>query len=614
MNLLTAENITKSYGVKNLFTNISLGIEEGEKIGLIGLNGTGKSTFLKVIAGVEVPDQGVVTVGKSIRVEYLPQNPVFDDTTTVLQQVFHSAKISPVMNEWEIESNAKTILTRLGITDFNAMVGTLSGGQRKRIALAGALINPAELLILDEPTNHLDNEAVTWLEQYLSKRKGSLLMITHDRYFLDRVANRILELDRGRLFSYVGNYSKFLELKVAREEEEASSEKKRLNLLRNELNWIKRGAKARSTKQKARIDRYEKLKAEKREAISDKIDIQVGGSRLGKKVISLDHINIEFSGQKIIDDFSFTFSREERVGIIGPNGAGKSTLLNIISGRLIPDRGTTEIGQTVKVGFFSQESKEMDGSLRVIDYIKEQAEFLTTLDGKVISASQMLERFLFPPEVQWTPISQISGGERRRLFLLRILMGAPNVLLLDEPTNDLDIQTLTVLEDYLDEFRGTVVVVSHDRYFLDRVVDKVLVFEGCGKVKEYFGNYSDYLERVKSEKSENNAGIISEKHSDNKLNKNKTQYNNTSKQSPPLKLTFKEQREFEQIESVIADVEEQLNEINTKINECGTDFVQLQELVAIQRGLQEQLQELMDRWVYLNELAEQIALNKKLKG
>ncbi|TLN14078.1 ABC-F family ATP-binding cassette domain-containing protein, partial [bacterium] len=458
MNLLAAENIVKSYGVKTLFSDISFGIEEGDKIGLIGVNGTGKSTFLKVLAGIETPDRGRVVTGNAVQVEYLPQNPVFDDQATVLQQVFRGRPAvsgpASAADVWEAESEAKTILTKLGICDFDAQVGTLSGGQRKRVALAGALINPAELLILDEPTNHIDNETVDWLEQYLGRRRGALLMITHDRYFLDRVATRIIELDRGRLYSYTGNYSAFLELKMAREEQAQASEEKRLNLLRNELKWIKRGAKARTTKQKARIDRFEKLAADKPEVTSDKIEISVGASRLGKKVIALEHISKGFAGSKLIDDFSYTIARDDRVGIIGPNGTGKSTLLNIIAGRLEPDSGTLDTGQTVKIGYFSQENKEMDENLRVIEYIREQAEFLPTADGKLISAAQMLERFLFPAELQWTPIAKISGGERRRLYLLRVLMGAPNVLMLDEPTNDLDIQTLTILEEYLDEFPG----------------------------------------------------------------------------------------------------------------------------------------------------------------
>lgn len=607
MNLLSVENIAKSYGVKSLFSDLSFGIEAGDKIGLIGINGTGKSTLLKVIAGLETADQGKVVAGNSVRVEYLPQNPVFDDQATVLEQVFRGRPSAGEMTWPEGgESEAKNILTRLGISDFDARVGTLSGGQRKRVALAGALINPAELVILDEPTNHIDNETVSWLEQYLNRRRGALLMITHDRYFLDRVVNRIIELDKGRLFSYNGNYSKFLELKLQREEQEQSSELKRLNILRNELKWIKRGAKARTTKQKARIDRFEKLQEAKPETVSDKILISAGASRLGKKVIAVEQVSKGFAGSKLINDFSYTFLRDDRVGIVGPNGIGKSSLLNIIAGRLAPDSGTVDIGQTVKIGFFSQESKEMDDSLRVIDYLKEEAEFLATGDGRLISAAQMLERFLFPPELQWIPIARISGGEKRRLYLLRVLMGAPNVLLLDEPTNDLDIQTLTILEDYLDDFPGAVIVVSHDRYFLDRVVDKLLAFTEHGQISKYLGNYSDYLELVKSEAETKESGEY-------KAGQNKKGLSDLNK-SRSLKFTYKEQQEFEQIDDVITGVEEELKEVNDKVNQAGSDFLLLQELVKRQQELDKRLDELMERWAYLNELAEQIELSKADKA
>lgn len=611
MHLISVENIAKSYGIKNLFSDISLGIEEGDKIGLIGINGTGKSTFLKVVAGVETADQGKVVVGNSVRVEYLPQNPVFDDQATVLEQVFRGRPQATGGTNWFDggESEAKTILTRLGVFNYDARVGTLSGGQRKRVALAGALINPADLLILDEPTNHIDNETVGWLEQYLNRLRGALLMITHDRYFLDRVVNRIIELDKGRLYSYTGNYSKFLELKLQREEQEQSTEQKRLNILRNELKWIKRGAKARTTKQKARIDRFERLQESKPETVSDKIQISAGATRLGKKVIAVEQISKGYAGRKLIDDFSYTFLRDDRVGIVGPNGIGKSTLLNIIAGGLAPDNGTIDTGQTVKIGLFSQESKEMDESLRVIDYLKEEAEFLTTGDGRLISAAQMLERFLFPPELQWIPIARISGGEKRRLYLLRVLMGAPNVLLLDEPTNDLDIQTLTILEDYLDDFPGAVIVVSHDRYFLDRVVDKVLAFTGDGHIAKYLGNYSDYLELAKAEAESKGTG-------ENKAGQDKLRQDNSGqdKKNRPLKFTYKEQKEFEQIDEVIAGVEKDLKDVNDQVNQAGSDFVLLQQLVDRQQELKNQLDELMERWAYLNEVAEQIELNKAGKA
>ena len=607
MNLLSAENLTKSYGLKTLFSDLTFGIAEGEKIGLIGINGTGKSTLLKLLTGKETPDQGEVTVGSAVRVAYLPQNPDFDDEATVLQQIFNNNDY--ISNDhinkdpWQAESEAKTILTRLGIYDFDAIVGTLSGGQRKRVALAGALISPADLLILDEPTNHIDNETVGWLELYLNRRRGALVMITHDRYFLDRVVNRVIELENGRLYSYPGNYSKYLELKLERHEQERSSELKRLNILRNELKWIKRGAKARTTKQKARIERFERLRDEAPEDKPDKMEISVGAARLGKKVIALEGIAKSFSGEKVIDDFSYAFLRDARVGIIGPNGIGKSTLLKIIAGTLEPDSGVVDRGQTVRTGIFSQETREMDQSLRVIQYIKEQAEFITTADGKLISAAQMLERFLFPPELQWIPLEKLSGGEKRRLYLLRVLMGSPNVLLLDEPTNDLDIETLTILEDYLDDFPGVVAAISHDRYFLDRVVNEILDFTAGGRIVHYLGNYSDYLVSAKTRVAEGkpleNAEKLSEK------------VDRTPEKTRPLKFSYKEKREFEQIDDMISDVEEELRVVKSKINHAGSDFVLLQDLVREQQGLEMQLDELLERWAHLNELAEEIERNKK---
>ncbi|MBP2635712.1 MAG: ettA [Firmicutes bacterium] len=632
MNLLSIENLTKTYGEKVLFKDVTFGIEEGNKIGLIGVNGTGKSTFLKVIAGVDTADSGKITTGNSVQVEYLPQNPDFDAEATVLEQVFKGH--SPVMqvlkeyeqvlaqveqqleneayqkrliqlsqqmdalNAWQLESEAKTVLTKLGIYDFSAIVSTLSGGQRKRIALASALINPADLLILDEPTNHIDNNTVAWLEQYLVKRKGALLMITHDRYFLDRVTNRIIELDRGNLYTYSGNYSKFLEVKADREEQQEASERKRQNILRNELAWIRRGAQARSTKQKARIERFEELSAQTPEAAGSQIEINVGASRLGRKIIELSHIDKEYEGKTLIEDFNYIVLKNDRVGIIGPNGSGKSTLLNLIAGRLAADCGLVDIGQTVKIGYFSQESTEMNQDLRVIEYIKEEAHFLPTADGGTISAGQLLERFLFPPSQQWTPISKLSGGEKRRLFLLRILMSAPNVLLLDEPTNDLDVQTLSILEDYLEDFPGVVVVVSHDRYFLDRLVEKLFVFEGQGKITQYPGNYSDYQEKAAIQDGETTD-----------KGKNTVEKKITVSDKPkerPRKLSFNEQREYEGIEEVIAGVEFELSQVTAAINTAGSDFELLQQLTAKQQELTTRLDELLDRWTYLNELVAEL--------
>lgn len=638
MNLLSVENISKSYGLKNLFEKISFGLDKGDKVGLIGVNGTGKSTFLKVIAGVEQLDQGSVIVGNDVVIEYLPQNPEFDENATVLQQVFKGS--SPVMqllreyestleklelnptNEalqkklmslssrmdtldaWHLESEAKAILTKLGICDFSAIVGNLSGGQRKRVAMASALINPADLLILDEPTNHIDNDTVSWLEEYLNKRKGALLMITHDRYFLDRVVNRIFELDRGNLYTYPGNYSVYLEAKVEREEREQAMEDKRQNILRNELAWIRRGCKARSTKQKARIQRFEKLQEDKPDFRQDKIEISAGASRLGKKVIELEEISKSYDERKLIDDFSYILLRDDRIGIVGPNGSGKSTLLNMIGGRISPDHGIIEIGQTVKIGYYTQENTEMDGDLRVIEYIKEVGDFLPTAEGHRISASQMLERFLFSPEDQWNHISNLSGGEKRRLYLLRVLMGAPNILLLDEPTNDLDIQTLTILEDYLDEFPGAVIVVSHDRYFLDRVAEKIFAFEGEGWIKQYPGNYSDYHKKMDEKMA------IEEENEKNKVKEVKKQNNQPKKKERPRKLSFKEQKEFASIEDDIAQVEIELEEIGEKINNAGSDFELLQKLATNQQELEDRLEHLIERWTYLNELVEEIERNK----
>ncbi|AIF50007.1 ABC-F family ATP-binding cassette domain-containing protein [Pelosinus sp. UFO1] len=634
MNIVSIEKLSKSYGMKNLFSNVTFGIDENDKIGLIGVNGTGKSTFLKVIAGLEEADDGKVSQGNQVEIQYLSQNPDFDPLDTVLDQIFKG--YSPIMkllreyeqvllavnnqpneglekrlialsqemdamNGWQLESEAKSILTRLGITDFTAHVGTLSGGQRKRIALASALIHPADLLILDEPTNHIDNDTVAWLEDYLHKRKGALLMITHDRYFLDRVVNRIIELDKGNLYSYTGNYSLFLELKMQREADQEATESKRQNLLRNELAWMRRGAKARTTKQKARIERFEKLSDEKVDLSQDKVEITAGASRLGRKIIELSNVTKSFEERTVIQDFSYIVLRDDRMGIVGPNGSGKSTLLNLITQRMEPDSGVIEIGQTVKIGYFSQENGDMDENLRVIEYIKEEANYLPSADGGVITASQMLERFLFPPELQWTPIRKLSGGEKRRLYLLRVLMGAPNVLLLDEPTNDLDIQTLTILEDYLDEFPGAVIVVSHDRYFLDRVVEKLFAFEEDGSIKQYVGGYSDYQEALASKG-------ISEGNKEKETVAHPSQVEKPKERS--RKFTFKEQKEYEEIDAVIASVEKEIQIVGTRINGAGSNFVLLQELTDLQQELEQKLAELFDRWTYLNELAEEIENNK----
>ncbi|MDP4159323.1 MAG: ABC-F family ATP-binding cassette domain-containing protein [Bacillota bacterium] len=650
MNVLTAENLTKSYGEKVLFADISFGIDEGEKIGIIGVNGTGKSTLLKILAGIEGTDRGGVTMGNNVRFEYLPQNPEFEDGATVLQQVFKGN--SPVMkllrdyemaleklndhpedlalqqalialgqkmdelDAWQLENEAKVILTKLGISKYDTLVGTLSGGQRKRVALASALINPADILALDEPTNHIDNDTVDWLELYLNKRKGALVMITHDRYFLDRVVSRVLELDQGRLYPYPGNYSRFLELKAEREEQEEATERKRQNLFRNELAWMRRGAKARTTKQKARIERFEKLQAEKPLSSTDRLEMPTGATRLGKKILECTHVTKGFSDRGVvIKDFNYVLLRNDRIGIIGPNGSGKTTLLNLIAGRLTPDDGSIERGSTVNLGYFAQENTSLNPDLRVIEEIKAVAEVIPTSDGGILTASQMLERFLFPPAIQWTKVGKLSGGEKRRLYLLRILMSAPNVLLLDEPTNDLDIQTLTILESYLDEFPGAVIAVSHDRYFLDRVTDQIFSFEGEGSIRSYVGNYSDYREQVYAAEQEAvqasrqaalHATLNPKTNRDVQAKKGESE----RKKERPLKMTFKEQQDFAQIDDQIAQVEQELRKNTEHMNEVGSDFGKLTELAAVQQALEQKLDEMLERWTYLNELAEKIAQNK----
>ncbi|WP_353095411.1 ABC-F family ATP-binding cassette domain-containing protein [Tissierella praeacuta] len=629
MNLISIENLSKAYSEKQLFKDINFGINDGDKIGLIGVNGTGKTTFLKIIAGIEEPDCGRVIKGNDVNIEYLPQDIDFDLELTVVEQVFKgnskniqlvrkyeeaimnpSTKSEEILrltekmdeaNAWDLESEAKAVLTQLGITNFNEKIGNLSGGQRKRVALASALINPCELLILDEPTNHLDNTTIDWLEEYLSRRKGGLLMITHDRYFLDRVVNQIIELDKGNIYSYSGNYNYFLEKKLEREEIEVASERKRQSLLRKELAWMMRGARARSTKQKARIERFNDLNNRELELSNEKLDISVGGTRLGRKIIEINNIEKSFDGKKVIDDFSYVVLRDDRVGILGPNGSGKSTLMNIISSKLEPDKGTVDIGETVKIGAFSQENLNMDNNLRAIEFIKEGGEYIETSDGEKISASQMMERFLFPKELQWTPIGKLSGGEKRRLHLLRVLIEAPNVLLLDEPTNDLDIATLTVLEEYIEEFPGAVIIVSHDRYLLDKVVDKLFVFEGNGKIVGYTGNYEYFKEIYKAEKENNQIENKTEK-----KEKEKPKENNKS-----LKFSYNEQREWNEIDDIIAKLEDDIVQIDMKIEEYSTDYSKLQELMTKKEKIEKTLEEKMERWLYLNELAEKIEEQKK---
>ncbi|WP_127584506.1 ABC-F family ATP-binding cassette domain-containing protein [Paenibacillus koleovorans] len=645
MSVIRVEQLSKSYGEKVLFDRISFTIGEKMRAGLIGLNGTGKSSLLHIVAGLESPDAGEVLTAKSMRVEYLPQNPVFEAGGTVLEQVFFGD--SPLMralrqyesaltalerdatdeklqrklfdaqqamdaaDAWGAETEAKTVLNRLGIRDVTQDVGQLSGGQRKRVAMARALIRPADLLIMDEPTNHLDNETIEWLEGVLLRFPGALLLVTHDRYFLDRVTNRILELDRGKLFAYEGNYGVFLEKKAEREEQEAASESKRQNLLRRELAWLRRGAKARTTKQKARIDRAEALRDQKQDGPREQIELVLGSTRLGKRVFELKDVSKGYPGWKLLDRFSYLVQPGARIGIIGPNGSGKSTLLNMLAGRLEPDSGEIEIGQTVKTGYYTQESTDMNPRLRVIDYVKEGAEVIRTTDGEAITASQMLERFLFPPHQQWTTIDRLSGGERRRLYLLRILMTEPNVLLLDEPTNDLDIQTLTILEEYLEHFPGTVISVSHDRYFLDRTADILLCFEGEGSVKPFFGSYSDYLEgRQAALLAERNAQSPTSAASTAGVSKASDSSAATATAQPLRKLSFKDQKEWDGIEERIAELEGKLEETKRKIEQAGSDYDAVRDLYAEEQKLNDELERTMERWGVLAELVEQIEKNK----
>lgn len=591
MNILNVEHISKIYGEKVIFDDVSLGIHQEDKIGIIGVNGTGKTTLLKIIAELEETDSGEVIYSNGTRISYLPQNPEFHGNPSILQYVMEGKN----HQDQKAQSEAKTILTKLGIYDFDEKTQHLSGGQRKRIALARTLVDPSEVLILDEPTNHLDNDMVLWLESYLNQFRGVLIMVTHDRYFLDRVTNKIVEIDHGKLYEYDTNYSGFVTLKVQREEMEQATERKRKSLLRVEMEWMKQGIKARGTRQRARTERFEALKNAKGPQIKQDVEIDSVSSRLGKKTIEFDHISKGFEGREFIRDFSYIVLRDDRLGFIGPNGCGKSTLMKMIMGILSPDEGEIIIGDTVKIGYFAQENAQMEENIRVIDYIKNTAEYIQTTRGQA-SASQMLERFLFPPELQYTPLGKLSGGEKRRLYLLKVLMEAPNVLILDEPTNDLDIATLTILEDYLDSFQGIVITVSHDRYFLDRVVNRIFVFEENGRLTQYEGGYTDYLEKTKDKK-------ISGQKTELKSEKTKKFQKEHQKK---LKFTFKEQKEFETIDDDIVALEEKLEQLDGEIMANATNSGKLAELTTEKDKTQEELDEKMDRWVYLNDLAEKI--------
>ena len=601
MNIINIEHISKVFGEKQVFDDISCGIHQGDKIGIIGINGTGKTTLLKIIAGLEEPDQGQVIFQKGLRVTYLPQSPKFPEHATVLSYVADGADGA----DWGRESEAKNALNRLGITDHHEEIDYLSGGQKKRVALARTLVNPADVLILDEPTNHIDNEMAVWLEEYLNQWKGAIIMVTHDRYFLDRVTNKILEIDHGKLYSYTANYSQFLELKAQREEMELASERKRQSVLRMELEWAKRGCRARTTKQRARLERLEALKNGKAPVRDAEVEMDSVETRMGKKTIELHHISKSYGQKKLIDDFEYIVLKNQRLGIIGPNGCGKSTLMKIITGKEEPDQGTVEIGDTVKIGYFAQEVTEMDENQRVIDYIKDVAEYVPTKDGR-ITASQMLERFLFTPAMQYTPIGKLSGGERRRLYLLKVLMDAPNVLILDEPTNDLDIPTLTILEDYLDSFLGIVITVSHDRYFLDNIADRIFAFEAGGKLVQYEGGYTDYLEA----KERKNGTVVRESE---ESAKKKADRKNWKKDAPEkLKFTYKEQKEYETIDDEIASLEQKIEELDEQMMQYATNSAKLSEITEQKEAAEATLEEKMERWVYLNDLAERIENQKSL--
>ncbi|MRX71190.1 ATP-binding cassette domain-containing protein [Bacillus lacus] len=633
MSILSAENLYKTYGEKTLFDHISFTISDKQRIGLIGTNGTGKSTLLKFLAGMESVEEGKLVHSNDLHIEYLPQQPEMEEEKTVLEQIYYGdstimkvlreyeqslseleadpnssskqeelIKVQQKMDEhdaWEAGTQAKTILSKLGITSYHKRVSELSGGQKKRVAIAKALIQPADILILDEPTNHLDNDTIEWLEMFLASYKGALILVTHDRYFLNKVTNKIFELDKGKLYIYEGNYEVFLEKRAERELQETQSETKRQNLLRRELAWLRRGAKARTTKQKARIQRVENLQDQKGPSQAGDLDFAIGSTRLGKKVLEVIDVTKSFEDKTLISNFNTLIIPGDRIGIIGPNGSGKSTLLNILAGRINPDTGEVVRGDTVKIGYYTQDHLEINPNLRVIEYIKEVAEIVHTADGQTVTAEQMLERFLFSRPMQWTYIGKLSGGEKRRLYLLRVLMAEPNVLFLDEPTNDLDTQTLSVLEDYLDQFPGVVITVSHDRYFLDRVVDHLLAFEGGGMIERFQGSYTEYMEQ-KKQGSVPQAGETQKKPAD------------TAPEAPKTrkKLSYKDQLEWDGIEDKISGLEEKLEKLQAGIDASGSDYEKINKLMSEQRDVEDKLEESMERWTELSLLMEEIEENK----
>lgn len=634
--ILSAENLSYSYGTRTLFENVSFNVEEGDKYGIIGVNGTGKSTLLRMIANNEAGEGGKLEIPGNVVMEYLPQNPDYDAEATVLEQIFSGdsplmlllrqyelavenaaeqpeniqlqkqlLELQQQMDEqfaWQLESEAKAVLTQLGITRLQQKMGELSGGQRKRVALAGVLVRPSDLLILDEPTNHMDNATVAWLERQLLKRKGALLMVTHDRYFFDRVVNRTLEIDGGKGYVYVGNYSLFLQKREERRVAEAGAAQKLRNIYRRELAWISRGAEARRTKKKDRVERFAQIETEVKNVKTEKsLEISSVSSRLGKTVIELEDISMKYDGVDYLKNFSYILLRNDRVGIVGPNGAGKSTLMDIIAGCCQPTGGTLTVGQTVRIGYFAQHSEFPDSNMRVLEYIKEANNYIETADGQRISAAQMLERFLFPPELQWVPVNKLSGGEQRRLYLLRVLMTAPNVLLLDEPTNDLDIPTLSVLEDYLDSFAGAVIAVSHDRYFLDRFAQKIFALEADGHVQPYIGGYTDYEEELRLK---NQEAAVNTKDKLNAKMAVDTVQPKVQEAAAKNKLTYAERLELQKLEQEMARSEAELKMLALEMNSCGSNYGKLAELTKQQEQVQAKLDAMEERWLYLSEFAE----------
>lgn len=619
MNILTAEHLTKAYTAeRTLLSDAAFSLQEGEKVGVIGINGMGKSTLLKILAGVEEPDEGTVIMGNHVKIAYLEQTPVFEDTLTILKAALRGLEEQDMV----LVSEAKSMLYQLGFADTDQTVKHLSGGQKKRIALVNTVLQPVEILILDEPTNHLDNEMSQWLEDFLVKFKGAVVMVTHDRYFLDRVVDRIVEVEHGSIYSYPGSYADYVGLKMQRQNMEQASERKRKSILKKELAWLARGARARSTKQKAHIQRIEDMLAAEGPIEETSVEMTSLASRMGKKTIELNGLCKSYGERKLIEDFTYIFLKQDRIGIVGPNGCGKSTLLKMILGQVMPDAGTVEIGETIKIGYFSQDNSHMEESMKAIEYVREVAEFIQTPDGK-ISASALMERFLFDGTMQWTPIGKLSGGERRRLYLMRILMGAPNVLILDEPTNDLDIKTLTILEDYLDSFDGIVITVSHDRYFLERLVKRIFAFEENGHLQQYEGGYLDY---IRARKERQNAAASEMKTSIDKGNAKVSRAQSApgenagdgtvnGKGKPnfsqkKLKFSYKEQREYETIDDDIAQLEKKIAQLEENIIKNATNSVKLRELMEEKETAEAQLEEKMERWVYLNDLAEQIEAQK----